>query len=83
MTAVNSGRTDAASRRGKFKLSHEARARLLDTADLSRFNIDRPQKDMKTSRSRKDERRDRHSRSENRPRHDRGQTAREKRKHDS
>ncbi len=83
MTAMHSGRMDAMPRRSKVKLSPEARARLLDTADLSRFEFDRPEKEKKAPRSRNNDRQDRRGRSENRPRHGRGLTTRERRKHDS
>ena len=49
---------DASSRRGKVKLSPAAKARLLDTADLGRFEIGSEKRAEKPRRSRPDDRRD-------------------------
>ncbi len=70
---------DAPRRRGKVKLSPAARERLLDTTDLSRFEIGSHQKDERSRRQRTDGHRDdRHERRGNRKNADRGAKRRDR-----
>ena len=82
---------EAPARRGKVRLSPEAKARLLDGSDLSRFELGRPQKPSGDAPSnardrraaRRDDRRrrsdDRHPRTGSRKNQDRGSVRRDRR----
>jgi hypothetical protein len=71
--------SEASRRRGKLKLSPAARARLLDTADLSRFEVEKRHTRDQTAHPDKNDRRDsRNERRGNRKNADRGARRRDR-----
>ena len=71
--------SEASRRRGKLKLSPAARARLLDTADLSRFEVEKRHTRDQAARPDKNDRRDsRNERRGNRKNADRGARRRDR-----